>query len=339
MEKKNYNVSIDIVKYLCAIMIVDSHVRLINIENSFLFELFRFALYFFHCSFGYYFYKSIIRNDKNIISKNVKRLLPPLLFWMVIYTLLNFYNEVLSGAMTINEFIKLNIISLFINSTGFHLWFMASLIIYVMIATVLFRNNKLKVLYPISIVLYILGLLGSYYAFIGNQIPFVKDLINMKYYTTFCRLFMHGLPLFTMGLYISENDGKLIETDTKMLVFSCIVLFGLACTEILYAINNGNISVNICTVFLCLFTCPFFIMCLKNPLSKYSYMGKTAKYISTFMYYSHPLFRTLVLSIMMRVFGIDLNPLYATVIVVLLCTAFGYILYKLNNKFINRLVS
>ena len=320
-------------------MIVDSHVRLINIENSFLFELFRFALYFFHCAFGYYFYKSIIRNEKNIISKNVKRLLPPLFFWIVIYTLLNYYNDVLSGSVSMNDFIRLNLISLFINGTGFHLWFMASLIIYVVIAAILYRHEKLKILYPISIVLYIIGLLGSYYAFIGNHIPLIKDLISMEYYTTFCRLFMHGLPMFTMGLYISENDEKLLKTDNKKLVLIIMVLFGLVCVEILYAINNGNFLVNICTIFLCLFTFPFFILCLKNPMSEHSYIGKAAKYISTFMYYSHPLFRTLVLSIMMRVFGIDLYPLYATIIVVLLCTIFGYILYKLNNKFINMFVS
>lgn len=320
-------------------MIVDSHVRLINIENSFLFELFRFALYFFHCSFGYYFYKSIRRNDENIISRNLKRLLPPLLFWMVIYTLLNFYNDVLSGAMSITDFIKLNLISLFINGTGFHLWFMASLIIYVIIATLLYKKNKLKILNPLCIVLYMLGLLGSYYSFIGNNIPVIKDLINLKYYTTYCRLFMHGLPMFTMGLYISDNDERLMQNGNIRLTLISIVLFVLACAEIMFAIKNGHIKVNICTLFLCLFTFPLFILCLKNPLPEYSSLGKTAKYISTFMYYSHPLFRTLILSLMMRLFGIDLYPLYATIVVVLLCTAFGYILYKLNNKFINKLVS
>ena len=320
-------------------MIVDSHVRLINIENSFLFELFRFALYFFHCAFGYYFYKSIRRNDKDIISKNLKRLLPPLLFWIIIYTLLNFYNDVLSGTMSMDDFIRLNLISLFINGTGFHLWFMASLIIYVIIATLLYRNNKLKILYPISIVLYIIGLLGSYYSFIGNTIPLIRDLINYHYFTTYCRLFMHGLPMFTMGLYISDNDERLMNIGNNRLTVISLMLFVLSCSEIIMAIRYGLVKVNICTIFLGLFKFPFFILCLKNPMSGYSKLGKTCKYISTFMYYSHPLFRTIVLSFVMRLFGIDLYPLYATIIVVLLCTMFGYILYRLDNKFINRFVS
>ena len=163
--------------------------------------------------------------------KNVKRLLPPLLFWMVIYTLLNFYNEVLSGAMTINEFIKLNMISLFINGTGFHLWFMASLILYVVIATMLFRCGRLQILYPVSIVLYIVGLLGSYYVFIGEKIPLIKDLIGIRYFTTYCRLFMHGLPMFTMGLYISENDEKLLKNNNKRLAFlECSIRLSKICS-------------------------------------------------------------------------------------------------------------
>lgn len=339
MEKKNYNATIDIVKYLCAIMIVDSHVRLINIENSFLFELFRFALYFFHCAFGYYFLKSIKRNDKNIISKNVKRLLPPLLFWIVIYTLLNLYNNVLSGRTSINEFMKLNLISLFINGTGFHLWFMASLIIYVVIATLLYKNNKLKVLYPISIVLYIVGLLESYYVFVGDKLPLISNLINTKFFTTYCRLFMHGLPMFTMGLYISDNDEKLMKIEDNKLIWCSLLLFVLVCAEIVLVLKYVDLKTNICTLFLCLFTFVFFILCLKKPNNQYNELGKVAKYISTFMYYSHPLVRTILVSIMMRVFNVELPMLVNTIIVVIICTIVGYLLKKLNIKFINKLVS
>ena len=69
-------------------MIVDSHVRLIKLDRSFLFDLFRFALYFFHCAFGYYYMKGLHRNGKEAPVKNLKRLIVPVLFWIVIYTLL-----------------------------------------------------------------------------------------------------------------------------------------------------------------------------------------------------------------------------------------------------------
>lgn len=337
MEDRKYISSIDIVKYLCAIMIVDSHVRLINIENSFLFDFFRFALYFFHCSFGYFFAKNI--NKENILRKNVKRLIIPLVFWIIIYLFINLYNDVLAGSMGIREFIELQFISLFINGVGFHLWFLVALIIYVIVASLLYRYNKLSVLYPISIVLFIIGLLGTYYYPLGNKIPLINILINAKYFTTFCRLFMHGLPMFTMGIYIANNEERLVNISNSKLAILSLIALAISILEIYYVINCFNVSSNICEIGLCLITMPLFILLIKNPMNKYSGVAKPLKYISTFMYYSHPLFRTVLASLLMRLFDVQLSSIYIAIIVVALCTIVGFILYKINNKYLNKVLS
>mgnify|MGYP003314222892 CR=1 FL=1 len=62
----------------------------------------------------------------------------------------------------------------------------------------------------------------------------------------------------------------------------------------------------------------------------YSNIAKPLKYISTFMYYSHPLFRTVIASVFMRVLGVDLGGKKMTVIVVFACTITGYVLYALT---------
>ncbi len=320
-------------------MIVDSHVRLIKLDRSFLFDLFRFALYFFHCSFGYFYMKSLLRNGKEAPAKNLKRLIVPVLFWAVVYTLINIYNEVLSGSMSMADFLKHQLIALFISGTGFHLWFMASLMIYVVLAGFLYQKKKLKVLYPMAIVLYLIGLLGSYYDFIGNRIPLLSAFISSYYFTTWCRLFLHGLPMFTMGLYIAENDKKLMQIDNGKLCLFSAVLAVLSFIEIYLVVRYGNNGTNICSLFLCLLTLPFFILLLKNPMQEQSGLARTLKYISTFMYYSHPLFRTVLASALMRLFGLGLSDLLMSIIVVILCTVFGFILYKLNNKYLNKICS
>ncbi len=320
-------------------MIVDSHVRLIKLDRSFLFDLFRFALYFFHCAFGYYYMKGLHRNRKKVPVKNLKRLIVPVLFWIVIYTLLNIYNEVLSGNMSMMDFLKHQCIALFISGTGFHLWFMASLMIYVVLAGFLYQNGQLKKLYPASIVLYLIGLLGSYYDFIGNRIPLLSAFFSSYYFTTWCRLFLHGLPMFTMGLYIAQNDQKLMQIDHGMLCISCAVLAALSFAEIYLVVRYAGNRTNICSLFLCLFTFPFFILLLKNPLQEQSGIARALKYISTFMYYSHPLFRTVLASAFMRLFGFDLSDLLMSIVVVILCTVFGYALYRLNNRYLNKICS
>lgn len=340
MENKKYIASLDIVKYLCAIMIVDSHVRLINIENSFLFELFRFALYFFHCSFGYFLMKNLKNNNnQNILSKNIKRLVTPLLFWIVIYFFINLYNNVLGGSQTFSEFIKYQFISMFINGVDFHLWFLVALILYTIILCLLNKNNKINVLYPICIVLYIIGLLGSYYYVIGNNIPLLNNLINSKYFTTLCRIILHGLPSFTMGVYIANNDDKFSSIKNNKLIVLSVISFIFILVEIYLVLNYLQIITNICSLSLIIFTFILFILLKNNPMNKHENISKPLKYISTFMYYSHPLYRTVLASLFVRLLGIELNSLYMSIIVVILCSLTGYILYKINNKYLNKVCS
>lgn len=339
MEKKQYNATIDIFKYFCAILIVDSHVRLINIDKSFLFDLFRYALYFFHVSFGYYYTKSLNINGYDSVKRNLKRLIIPVLFWIVIYTLINIYNSVLSGQTTLLDFIKLQFISLFINGTGFHLWFMASLMIYVLIGYFIHKNKLENSVYILSIVLYVIGLLGTYYYFIGKNIPLLVNFFDAKYFTTYCRIFLHGFPLFMMGMYISNNDDKLKGINNNKLIVYSLVLFVLSLIEIYYMSKIIYVPSNISSLFMYLLTFPFFILLLKNPMCEYSKLGKMMKYISTFMYYSHPLFRTILASLFMRLFNIEVSMLMMSLIVVLLCSIIGFVLYKINNKYLNLICS
>lgn len=339
MVKKQYNASIDIFKYFCAIMIVDSHVRLINIDKSFLFDLFRYALYFFHVAFAYYFTISLNKDGFDSVKKNIKRLIIPICFWIIIYTLINIYNEVLSGKMAIYDFIKLQLVSLFINGTGFHLWFMASLVLYVLFGYLIHKYNLEKIFYKIAIVLYVIGLLGTYYYFIGKNIPILVDFFNYKYFTTYCRIFLHGFPLFMMGMYIANNNDRLMKINDNKLIISLIVLLILIFIETYFMSKVIIVPSNISTISMYLFTFVFLIFLLKHPLNEYSHLGKICKYTSTFMYYSHPLFRTILASLLMRVFNMEISMLMMSFVVVVICTIIGYVLFKINNKYLNLICS
>ena len=340
MENKKYNSAIDIFKYFCAIMIVDSHVRLINIDKSFLFDLFRFALYFFHCAFGFYYFKGLKKDPDKALVKNIKRLIVPTIFWSGIYLLLNFYNNVLSGEMELILFVKLQIKSVLVNGTGFHLWFMYSCIFNVLIATVFYKNNRLKMLYYLAICLYIVGLLGSYYyPFVGRSIPLFPRIVEHNYFTTLCRLFLHGLPMFMMGVFISDKKEYSLTIKNGELIIYSLIFFVMSCFEIMFVNRYADVPTNICSLFLAMTTFPFFILLLKNPMPQLEKIARLAKYISTFMYLSHALFRTVIGSLLMRLFSIEISPLQTSVLVIAGCTVCGYILYKINNKYLNKVFS
>lgn len=340
MENKKYNSAIDIFKYFCAIMIVDSHVRLISIDKSFLFDLFRFALYFFHCAFGFYYFKGLRKDPDNAMIRNIKRLIVPTVFWSGIYLLLNYYNNVMSGQMELIPFIKLQIKSLFINGTGFHLWFMASCMLNVIISGIFYKLGKIKPLYIMSVGLYIIGMFGSYYyPFIGRSIPLFPRIVNHIYFTTVCRLFLHGLPMFMMGIFVSDKEEKCTRIKNGELLIYSLIFFVMSCFEILFVNRYADVPTNICSLFLAMLTFPFFILLLKNPMPQLENIARPAKYISTFMYLSHALFRTVIGSVFMRLFSVEISPLKTTVLVVIGCTVCGYILYKINSKYLNRVFS
>lgn len=338
MENKKYYASIDIFKFLCAIIIADYHIRLLSIEKSFFCELSRFALYFFHCSCGYFYMTGLKRNSKNL-NKNIKRLITPLLFWMSIYFLINIYNEVLIGNKMLNEFMKHQFISLFINGVGFHLWFIAALIVYMIVVSLFYKKKKMKFLYITSIILYIVGLFGSYYYQFGNKIPMLNIIYNFSFFPTIARVFLNGLPLFVMGVYFSENADSVTKVSNSKLILFIFLALSFSIFEIYLMFNYLTVKTNICALGLAILLIPTFIFLINNPMDKYNRISKLLKYLSSFTYYSHPIVNTVAASLLMRVFNVQLDGIYMSILVVILCSIFGYMLYKLDNKHLNRICS
>ena len=281
---------------------------------------------------GYYYIKKITKDGINIKDEflgYVKKLLVVYSIWSVIYFIIEFAQD-FSNDMNIIAFLKQSIQGYFIGGSYYHLWFFPALFFSIIVVTFFVKTKKLSILAYISIILYVIGCLGSSYFEIGNHIPVLNKLFNFSNFTLIRRVVLMGLPFFTMGYFVIKFQNKNIENKKikYMLIFSII---GFVLEIIL--VNYLNIQKNIIvTLFLYLLVFYIINLLLNNPMPTREKAGGICRGMANFVYYSHPLF-ILVLN--------KINFLQNTtvfVFTVALTSIIGYIIVKVNNKIINKFI-
>ena len=213
-ESKNYN-GIDLVKFLCAIMVFIIHIPPFQGEVSGLAKYVNFGLQHFACrvavpfyfiSSGFFLFKKmpLYQLDKEIITSYCFKILRLLGTWHVL---------------------------LFIGSTR-HLWYLGATVIAIVLLSLCFRFRiRLGIIYAIACVLYVIGLLGdSYYGIIAPLENVTIFNLLFKGYThafstTRNGVFM-GFIFVLMGATLSNCRIRL-KTRTALigLVVSMLCLF------------------------------------------------------------------------------------------------------------------
>lgn len=338
MSNKKYNSSIDIFRYICALMVCARHLKPFNIENSnFVWPFIEFSVYFFFAVSGYYFYRNLKKTNCKAPWTNIKRILLPVIFWTTLYNIINFYEKVIVSSQTIGSFIKLQLMSLFVNGVGGHLWYMMAMILYMLIVYLLEKNNKTNIILVASIFLFIFGAFGSIYGFLGEKISFMNWLMKTTYFVIFIRIFCMGLPMFCVGIIVEKEQERFSKIKTKYLLLICIGLFVCSYFELSTICGNFEVNSMLCSFSTYLLTYFVFMYLLRDPFDKLVSIRKPTKAISTFLYYSHPLTRTVFASLFARLFNINASNTLLFITVVLFDSVAGYIIYKINNKHLNKL--
>ena len=160
-KKANY-VWIDIIKLICAIFIVGIHTVLLNNQENtiqwyVMHILFRFAVPFFFISSGFLFGKKYVTNPEALKENSInqiKRLLIPFIFWMLV--------SLPYEIMTIRGRNAFIILIKIIKDAIFYpwgaLWFLLAVIESIIIEYFFLKKNKLNLAVLLSIFLYIFGL-------------------------------------------------------------------------------------------------------------------------------------------------------------------------------------
>lgn len=174
LEKNKYEM-IDILKFIFAIFVVGIHTHIMsNPENTYqwyiLHIFFRMAVPFFFISSGFLFGKKYIKNKENLkeISKmQIKRLLIPFIFWMLVSLP---YVIITTTGNNIFEII-LKILKDVIFYPWDALWFILALIVAIGLEYFFLKKKKIKLALSIGIILYCICLLGNSYYFLLEGTP------------------------------------------------------------------------------------------------------------------------------------------------------------------------
>lgn len=323
MYNKKIN-SINYVKLICAFLVVAIHTHPFKDVNNLLYYSFseilvRIAVPFFFVSSGYFY----IKNKCNF-KKYIKRLIITYISWSTIYLILQIYNSISTNGNIITT-LKSFIIEFFIYGSYYHMWYIVALIICIVITSIFYKTNKMNLLYIISIILYIVGVIGGAYYKLGSQIPLLSKLYELSLYTQIRRYLLMGLPFFMVGYLIYY-----IKEVPKNINFTIIITAILFVLEIVI-INKFDLQKDIViTFFLYPFVVQIFMLCLKYPLENIKPKINIGK-LSSFIYFVHPLI----------IFILGKSILGQTLLYFVTCfvsTLVALIFIKLDNKKINKLL-
>ena len=330
MEKEligNRNNSIDIFRIVCAIMVVAIHTNPFVDSIPFLGYIMtqvipRIAVPFFFLTSGY-FYISKLQTGKECFWKTIINLLKIYIIWSFVYYFIDFIlcirkdNDIL-------ELIKNWIVGFFIAGSHYHFWFFPALFFAIVVTTIAYKINMIKFIAFFSMLLYIVGLLGCSYYYLGIKLPIISSIIQFSQFNSIRRVCLMGFPFFMLGFFIPQIVNKL-----KISAFHIICAIILFIGEIIFVCMASLQSNIVITFGLYILLAVVFCWLLQNPFKGYSNISKICHKLANFMFYVHPI------NIMLIQFVANLSNIMLYFLVLILSIIEGLLLIKVNNKRIN----
>ncbi len=291
-KRKLRNCSIDIFRYLCAVMVVGIHTHPLSELNNKVGYICsdivpRIAVPFFFAAAGYFYIRKL-EKGQNPFFPYVKRLLIPYFIWSVIYDMVDF---MVREHTDMKSFLQGCIYRFVVTGSYEHFWFFPALIFSVCLTTLLFKVGSRKMLIPLSIFLYIIGCLGCAYYNLAVQLPGLGSLFSFSQFNLIRRVLLMGFPFFICGYFVYKIEERIRGfIADKILYFSAGIIVLIWLAEI-YAVRMFGWENNIIITFgLYPLVAVTLLILLRNPLPAYRDFSDKCAALADFTYYSHPLF-------------------------------------------------
>ena len=280
--------SIDIARLSAAILVVAIHTQAITwfagYSNGNIQILTRVAVPFFFCTSGYFLHENYINSGCPAVAAT---------FWKTVklYTLLSlvYFSVIfLSNPVLLHEPKKMMLVDFLFNGSYYHLWYMVGIIYSIAMIYLICKLKLSKVLLPLAIVCYVIGLLGTSYYGIGSRLPVLNVLFDSGWFLSIRRIFLMGFPFTALGWTISEGKLKL-HIPKKHLLFAATLVALLFVAEIVAVTVAGMSRTIEITVFLYPLLFLLFQICLAYPLEGKSKLASACRNTANFTYFWHPL--------------------------------------------------
>ncbi len=340
--QKNYRKvnSIDILRLICAVMVVAIHTQPLteykNLAGYFATFVFpRLGVPFFFAVSGYFYISGLIQGKK-VLVKYIKRLLTIYILWSFIYYSVDLIQVIRSNG-SITPFMKRSLVNFFISGSHYQLWFFPVLIFCVILVTVL--RKHLVILSILSFLFYGGGcLVGAYYYKIGSKIALFNSLYNWQELETVRRYLFMGLPFFMLGYVLIYASRKFTKVKNKTVLLITGIIAVLFLIEIFIGRAFGLQANIITTIFLYPLLLFALTLCLRYPLPEFDRAARFCKTSANFVYYSHPLYLFVMSKALSSIFATSLSNTLEFLLVCALTVISSYIIFKIDNKYLNKLV-
>lgn len=324
------NVPIDITRVAAAVGIILSHVDMTGYGSAGVlcgqFLSVRFSLMFFLAVIGFYVEKEY-QAGKTPVPRRVCALLRIYGVWSLIYLVLSFVMLVFIQKMPLGQYLLSRIKSFLFSGSYYHFWFYpAAIYALVFIGCVkrLLGNRALRVLVPLAVVLYTIGLLGTGYLPIGRQIHGLRAIYGQEEFETVMHLLFLGFPAVVFGMAAAQEKGKRVSGRMLLLAAAAYVAESVILCVVLGWREDPQmlISTPLLTV--------LFLRWAQNSTPKTG-RGNTlfCRVLSAGIYNVHPL--------LLAAFAIvlpDLSGIWSFLMCAVFAACFGWMLYRVrNNRF------
>ena len=321
-QKKEQNHTLNILKVLCAILIVFNHCVFPQEFGKIVKDLSRIAVPIFFIISGYFSYQNNDDKIKNKFKRIFLMFFGACIFWFF-YTIIRYaIISPIEIKFYLKNFINFKRIIHFIifndNTFWGHLWFLNALL-YCYGINYLKQHFKIKSNYIFELITVFVLLIGY---FLLNAYLVDDNYSNAYLIRNF--IFV-GLPFFLMGKCIRHfNLSKYFNNKILIaipLFVSCILLF---IERSLYA-SEIYVSTILASIIL-------FIFCLNNPNIKNNKLEYIGSNLNLYIYVFHPAIKYIILDIINKLNTDNITIMYIYPIIALFVTiGFSYLIYKLNS--------
>lgn len=336
---KNY-FSLDIAKFICALMIVSAHFAAergkFPLLIDTLFSIYIIAVPFFFCCSGFLFFKKISnfenkQEEKLYFLQYQKRIWLMYLYWSIIYFVFKLLEWIKYGVNATQLIHYFHTCIVF--TTYPTIWFLPAL--GISIAMVYFLNKKFsyKNIFLIGIIFYIIGSIGYSYSFILKNNLILNNIYNLYngiFRTTRNGIF-NGFTFVAIGALVANNKSTL---SRKINFLGLLISLVLTTVEaIILKILFNNIGAD--TVFSLIPFTYFTIRYLTQIELKERQIYRTIRKMSLLIFTSQRLFLTAIPGILPSIFMeiICKNSYIGLVIIVGITCSFSYIILKFSKKY------
>lgn len=295
------------------------------------------AVPFFFATSGY-FYLSKLEQDTRLCVKYIKRLLFRYAVWSLPYIGIRVLQMI--GHESTLGIIKICCFEFFVSGSFYHFWFFPALFISVLLGTLMFRSKRVMI--PISICCYAIGVMGCAYTKIAEQIPILRFVYASQNFTIIRKILLMGFPFFVLGYCIyTIREKKLIKEKNKLLwtfhnnpKLLWIISLTIWLIEIGIVLSLGIADNIIITFGLYAFVASTLNLLISYPLKEYRVVASNCRILSNVCYYIHPL----ILFSLRTLLGLELSQTSMFILVVLISSFCGFCLQRISIKVVHELI-